>query len=52
MDEYMVVEAYSKFELEKRVKTAIKGGWTPIGGVSISNSNTHSSLTYVQAMVR
>lgn len=52
MNEYVVIEAYSREDFQKKVISAMNCGWNPIGGVTITNSNTHSSLTYAQAMVR
>ena len=50
---YRVVEAKDTEGLETEVNEMIREGWTPLGGVSVVNSqaNTYSWWFY-QAMVR
>ena len=54
MMEYLVCEGNDALELIREVDKAIKEGYLPQGGisVSISESDTYSYTLYAQAMIR
>jgi hypothetical protein len=41
---YMVLEADSKQELEIAVKDALRKGWQPIGGISVSEGKFYQAM--------
>ena len=45
---YEIIEHYTKRELETEVELRLKGGWTLLGGVSVSD--IYGCKTYCQAM--
>ena len=46
---YKVITANSEFELEEEVKSRLKAGFEPLGGISIAI--TEHEIVYSQAMV-
>jgi hypothetical protein len=54
MIEYEAVEAPSVDALNEEIKRMIKDGWSPIGGVSVSlsESDDYQYFVAVQAMIR
>ena len=48
---YVVVDAQSAAELQKKVQALIDQGWEPLGGVSIAYAAV-GSMWYAQAVVR
>ncbi len=50
--DYLVVETPIKSVLEDTVKSLIKRGWEPLGGISISGYGTYNDIRYAQAMVQ
>jgi len=41
---YMVIEAASREELESAVKDALRKGWQPLGGVSVSDGKFFQAM--------
>lgn len=41
---YMVIEAGTRQELETAVKDALRKGWQPLGGVSVSDGKFYQAM--------
>lgn len=49
---YMVCEANSSSKLEESVRTYVRRGWEPVGGVSVcQHHSTMYGIIYAQALV-
>jgi hypothetical protein len=47
---YVIIETHSARDLRVEVNEAIKNGWQPLGGVSVSTDGSYTA--YIQAMVK
>lgn len=48
---YIVVIADSTLQLEDKVKVKLADGWTPLGGIAITDMST-DGFWYYQAMIK
>jgi hypothetical protein len=51
MISYIIIESATLADLQEQVNRAMRHGYVPIGGVSVSPENKKIGQTYLQAMV-